>query len=220
MIRVFAPAGGPIDRWVREAPRQASAGERLVVVCAPGEVEARRAEYPDAAVVACLPLSPGDDLIAAGAFDQVAIRADAYATTQAGLYEALELAALEDRAARARGALRLTWLGSLGTPAPLHAGPVGRAYPLDEPLLIGRDAGCAVVLRTGAHSDQNTVARRHARVELEPAGVRVRDLRSTNGTWVNGSRVTDELIAPGAELAFACTFRFRLDGAAGRAAGA
>jgi hypothetical protein len=158
---------------------------------------------------------PGDDRIAAGAFDHVAIRADAYATTQAGLYEALELAALEDRAARARGALRLTWLGSLGAPAPLHVGPVGRAYPLDEPMLIGRDAGCAVVLRTGAHSDQNTVARRHARVEFEPAGVRVRDLRSTNGTWVNGSRVNDRLIAPGAELAFACTFRFRLDGAAG-----
>ncbi len=37
----------------------------------------------------------------------------------------------------------------------------------------------------------------HAEVRLDSSGVRILDLGSANGTWVNGSRVTDALLEPG-----------------------
>lgn len=56
---------------------------------------------------------------------------------------------------------------------PIHAGAT----------LIGRDETCHVVLN-GA-----LVSRRHARVVLDSEGLSVEDLRSTNGTFLNGGKV-------------------------------
>lgn len=49
-----------------------------------------------------------------------------------------------------------------------------------EKTVVGRDSGCDVVL------DGTTVSRQHAAVDMLAAGVRVRDLDSRNGVFVNG----------------------------------
>lgn len=45
---------------------------------------------------------------------------------------------------------------------------------------IGRNPDCEIML------NHPTVSRSHCRIDLSPAGVRVRDLGSVNGTWING----------------------------------
>ena len=53
------------------------------------------------------------------------------------------------------------------------------------------------------------MSRQHAELELVDAGVRVRDLGSTNGTYLNGERIFDAVATPGAWLAFG-KMNFRL----------
>lgn len=55
-------------------------------------------------------------------------------------------------------------------------------------LTIGRDAANDIVI------DHRLASRRHARLERDEAGCYVRDLDSTNGTYLNGTRV--EGVAP------------------------
>ncbi len=47
-----------------------------------------------------------------------------------------------------------------------------------------------------------TVSRQHAELARVDSGVRVRDLGSTNGTFLNGDRIFDAVAAPGARLSF------------------
>ena len=61
---------------------------------------------------------------------------------------------------------------------------------------VGRTAACDVVVQ------DPTVSRRHAELEQVDAGVRVRDLGSTNGTFLNGERIFDAVATPGARLTF------------------
>jgi diguanylate cyclase (GGDEF)-like protein len=57
---------------------------------------------------------------------------------------------------------------------------LGRRIPLALPsLTIGRDAGCDVVVPIDG------ISRRHCEIKQRD-GVRLRDLGSTNGTWLNG----------------------------------
>ena len=57
-----------------------------------------------------------------------------------------------------------------------------------ESALVGRDAECAVPL-----PDDKSVSRRHARIEWIGDGrVRVIDLDSVNGVWVDERRIADE----------------------------
>jgi pSer/pThr/pTyr-binding forkhead associated (FHA) protein len=46
----------------------------------------------------------------------------------------------------------------------------------------------------------DTVSRRHAELRLVEGRWMLRDLGSTNGTWVNGRRVMEAEVAPGDEL--------------------
>ena len=74
------------------------------------------------------------------------------------------------------------------------SGPsMGRRYPLSvtSGVTIGRGADCAV------HIDDNSVSRKHARVEPTSAGFVASDLGSTNGTFVNDRRVTVHRLYPG-----------------------
>ena len=61
----------------------------------------------------------------------------------------------------------------------------GPAFPLSSELTIGRAPECAVAL-----PDDNFVSHLHARLFLKGHEYWVEDLGSTNGTLVNGKRVT------------------------------
>jgi FHA domain len=116
-----------------------------------------------------------------------------------------------------------TW-GSQGAGAGLRLelveGPgAGGVVPLDGPMLIGRAPHADLTL-----SDAR-VCPEHARITVAgggsgAAGVIVEDLRSSNGTFVNGQRVDGPTwILPGDELLIGVTI-MRLHGApADRAAG-
>ncbi len=67
--------------------------------------------------------------------------------------------------------------------------PVGRhgeSYPLTEEVSVGRAPGCGVVL-----DDDTFVSQVHARLFRRGRETYVEDLGSTNGTFVNGERVTE-----------------------------
>lgn len=65
-----------------------------------------------------------------------------------------------------------------------------------RPFTVGRVASCDLPIQ------DPTVSRRHAELELTGAGVRVRDVGSTNGTYLDGVRIIDALATPGSRVAF------------------
>ena len=79
-------------------------------------------------------------------------------------------------------------VAATGSPSVLVTG--GRSF------LVGRSATCDLPIQ------DPTVSRRHAELELMGAGVRVKDLGSTNGTYLDGVRVIDALATPGSRVAF------------------
>lgn len=144
-----------------------------------------------------------------------AVRADAYASGRRMLAEAIAYVQREDREARGRGPLRLVYAGTIGDFGVSEHTPIGRPAVLHERITIGRSVDCDLLLRQGGHSDQNTTARRHARVERAAGGgVVVTDLRSTNGTWIRGVAIAEPTsIEPGEEITIALGHRLRLEGA-------
>jgi DNA-binding NtrC family response regulator len=62
----------------------------------------------------------------------------------------------------------------------------GRSVPIDGTIIVGTDADAGLCLR------DETVSRFHLELQARAEGVRVRDLKTTNGTFVSGARV-DEL---------------------------
>lgn len=68
----------------------------------------------------------------------------------------------------------------------------GRRLRVDKPvLLLGRDPASDVVI------SHPTVSRRHAKLEWDGRQLTVEDLSSSGGTFVNGTRVQRERLAPG-----------------------
>ncbi len=66
---------------------------------------------------------------------------------------------------------------------------VGRMYRVQGgTMTIGRDPECEI------HLDDEGVSRRHAAIETEDETAGVRDLNSTNGTWLEGDRIADKPI--------------------------
>ena len=65
----------------------------------------------------------------------------------------------------------------------------GRKLDLTRPgqYVIGRSSACD--LRLPPHLQFMDVSRHHCVLEIAPAAVRVRDLGSRNGTFVNGQRI-------------------------------
>ena len=66
--------------------------------------------------------------------------------------------------------------------------------PSDGSVIIGRSREADLRL-----ADPDT-SRRHAKIVCESGRCTVQDLVSTNGTWVNGSRVDEHLLKPGDRL--------------------
>ena len=71
----------------------------------------------------------------------------------------------------------------------------GATYAIGQrPLVIGRLSECDIVV-----NDSN-VSRRHAEIWRTTEGIAVRDLNSTNGTFVNGHKITAVSISPKDEI--------------------
>lgn len=84
----------------------------------------------------------------------------------------------------------------------------GRTFPLLGPVVVGRSEEC------GLRMDEEGLSRKHARLVPTSEGVQLEDLGSTNGSYVNGSRVLRAELRDGDEVSFD-TLRFRLSGPAG-----
>ncbi|BDZ42093.1 hypothetical protein GCM10025865_13920 [Paraoerskovia sediminicola] len=69
----------------------------------------------------------------------------------------------------------------------------GATLPLgSQPILLGRSPGCSLVL------DDDYSSSRHAKIYTQSGRWYVEDLGSTNGTYVNESRISGTVeIAPG-----------------------
>lgn len=72
----------------------------------------------------------------------------------------------------------------------------GRIVPVRGRLTIGRGSECDLML------DEPEMSRRHAMIENNGDGIYLRDLGSSNGTFVNGVQVRDAVLHPGDQIAF------------------
>ena len=68
----------------------------------------------------------------------------------------------------------------------------GRTIDIASATVVGRNAGTGIRL-----DDDEFASSQHARIEPRQDGVWVEDLNSTNGTFVNGERITAERLNPG-----------------------
>jgi len=85
--------------------------------------------------------------------------------------------------------------------------PAHAAHPTGE-IIVGRLPGCGLPI------DSPLISREHARLVLAADGVWLEDLKSTNGTWINGQRITKPVaLQPGDRVSFA-SFVFLFSGTA------
>jgi hypothetical protein len=82
-----------------------------------------------------------------------------------------------ERKSEGRGALRLRLVHP--------AARKGEVLPIPDEVTVGRGGGCGIVL-----ADDTYVSTTHARLFQQGGECFVEDLGSTNGTFVNGERVT------------------------------
>jgi pSer/pThr/pTyr-binding forkhead associated (FHA) protein len=90
------------------------------------------------------------------------------------------------RAAHGLGPARFVVLEGRGYQA-------GSVVEVSGVTIVGRESGSGVYL-----DGDEFASARHARIDPRPDGVWVEDLESTNGTFVNGARITSKrLLQPG-----------------------
>ncbi len=81
----------------------------------------------------------------------------------------------------------------------------GDSFKLKELTNVGRDAANDVVLNSPA------VSKEHAKVKYEDGQYVLYDLASTNGTFVNGTKISKKTLSDGDEITFAnVKMRFKL----------
>ena len=83
-----------------------------------------------------------------------------------------------------------------------------RAFPLSvTKTIVGRRQDCDLRIPT------RDVSRRHCEISYDDQQVTVRDLGSSNGTYVNGKRVAETALQPGDQLAVGpVTFVVQING--------
>ena len=105
-------------------------------------------------------------------------------------------------------------VGGPAAPTPQGSGPrlvatagtyMGQVYPLASGAVVGRDPGNAIPLER-----DTTSSRRHAQISESGGVFRIQDLSSSNGTFVNGARITECALSPGDEVVIGGT-RFRFE---------
>ena len=79
-------------------------------------------------------------------------------------------------------------------PPPLHVEGDGGTWTFDRAFTVGRDAACDVVV------DSARATRRHAELVPVPGGWQLRDLGSSNGTFLDGARVETAHVPDAADL--------------------
>jgi two-component system nitrogen regulation response regulator GlnG len=78
------------------------------------------------------------------------------------------------------------------TAAVIEGPDLGLAFPLtEEPVVLGKSRQADVVLTDRA------VSKRHLELRLEGGSVRLKDLDSTNGTFIGKTKVIESLVPPG-----------------------
>jgi hypothetical protein len=82
---------------------------------------------------------------------------------------------------------------------------MGQVFPISGTAIIGRDAMNPIPL-----DRDTTTSRRHAQITAMGGSFQLQDLGSSNGTYVNGARVTETTLSPGDEVAIGGT-RFRFE---------
>ena len=76
----------------------------------------------------------------------------------------------------------------------------GKTFNLNKAsIVIGRSEDCDVVL------SDTSISRSHARLELRRGGYTIYDLGSTNGTRVNGEKITSKTLMPGDKITLGTT---------------
>lgn len=96
------------------------------------------------------------------------------------------------------GQQQVSTLVAMGQPKP------GSRYPIHSPIEVGRES----TLIPLSHDSQSS--RRHVRLEPAPDGLTVIDLGSTNGTFINGTRVSTAVARRGDILRIGST-EFRVE---------
>lgn len=84
---------------------------------------------------------------------------------------------------------------------------LGQVFGLTgDKITIGREPGNTIAL-----TQDTTVSRRHAEIEKSGDAFVIRDLGSSNGTFVNGVRITEQTLSPGDEVQIGSSrFRFEI----------
>lgn len=90
----------------------------------------------------------------------------------------------------------------------IYGDDLGRRVPLGpEPTVLGRSSKCDVQL------DQESVSRNHARISRSRSSYSIRDLGSTNGTYVNDDLVDEVVLRDGDQIKVGRTiFKFIVSG--------
>lgn len=72
----------------------------------------------------------------------------------------------------------------------------GKMFLVDGTTVLGRDPGCDIVI-SGPH-----VSRRHAEISIRSGQLWMKDLGSSNGSFLNGKRTEESLLKHGDEVKF------------------
>ncbi len=82
----------------------------------------------------------------------------------------------------------------------------GQEFTIQKsPSIVGRGSQCDIVL-PGTH-----LSRQHAEIKIQGSLLHIRDLSSSNGTFVNGERITQGIAKPGDQIKFD-SYSFRVTG--------